>query len=407
LIVDQPWYVRSWRLDPTIQSVLFMLDAIHSRFSTSKGLFDRLVDEQSPAITFQLLELDNFGLSDDLYIKMNARGKPLTQFETFKARYERELKELAVDRKFHVAGRDMTIAEYVSWRIDNAWADLFWASRSETSNLYDAALMNFFRAVALVTRSPDAEIYLEDVGILRGRRRAAYGEFHTRNWLDEKFTLALISVLDSWSSGGGILSTQLPNSLYLDEQKIFQQVVAPTKPISFSETVQLAGYVLFLDRYREEFSPEEFQAWMRVIANLSNNTDYNRPEDLQRSIRGLWSLLPSARTILVHLADSESDITGYSKQQVDEERLKARLLLADPTWEAILTSAETHGYFQGQIEFLLDWSGVQSKQEDSSVDAWAKSVHDHLQGRFKDYFSKAVCMFGKSGLNAMFGSELY
>jgi len=48
------------------------------------GLFNRLVDDERPAITFELLPLEHFGLTDDLYIKMNARGKPLTSFETFK-----------------------------------------------------------------------------------------------------------------------------------------------------------------------------------------------------------------------------------------------------------------------------------------------------------------------------------
>ena len=48
-------------------------------------------------ITFQLLKLDEFGLSDDLYIKMNARGKPLTNFETFKARFGQDLEALFGD----------------------------------------------------------------------------------------------------------------------------------------------------------------------------------------------------------------------------------------------------------------------------------------------------------------------
>ena len=52
------------------------------------------MDEERPAITFQLLPLEHFGLTDDLYIKMNARGKPLTPFETFKARFEELLNEL-------------------------------------------------------------------------------------------------------------------------------------------------------------------------------------------------------------------------------------------------------------------------------------------------------------------------
>ena len=83
-----------WRLDPTIQSALTMLDAMHERFRKSTGLYGRLVDRDRPAITFQLLQLEHFGLSDDLYIKINARGKPLTAFETFKARFEELLTTL-------------------------------------------------------------------------------------------------------------------------------------------------------------------------------------------------------------------------------------------------------------------------------------------------------------------------
>ena len=71
-----------------------MLDAIHELFRNDQGLYARLVDNKRPAITFQLLDLKDFGLSDDLYIKMNARGKPLTPFETFKARYGRALENL-------------------------------------------------------------------------------------------------------------------------------------------------------------------------------------------------------------------------------------------------------------------------------------------------------------------------
>lgn len=34
------------------------------------------------------------GLTDELYIKMNSRGKPLTVFEHFKAELEREIRTL-------------------------------------------------------------------------------------------------------------------------------------------------------------------------------------------------------------------------------------------------------------------------------------------------------------------------
>jgi hypothetical protein len=67
LLEDQPWYFLHWRLDPTIQSVLVMLDSIHGMFAPESGLFARLVDEENPAVTFQLLPLKHFGLTDDLW----------------------------------------------------------------------------------------------------------------------------------------------------------------------------------------------------------------------------------------------------------------------------------------------------------------------------------------------------
>ena len=44
MLENQHWFYLHWRLDPTIQSALTMLDAIHTRFAEHKGLFARLLD---------------------------------------------------------------------------------------------------------------------------------------------------------------------------------------------------------------------------------------------------------------------------------------------------------------------------------------------------------------------------
>ena len=124
LVTNQSWYFRYWRLDPTIQSSLTMLDAIHQRFRESTGLYDRITNTERPAITFQLLDLEDFGLSDDLYIKMNARGKPLTAFETFKARYEQELKIQFPGQTRSIGDESFSVAEFFSRRMDTSLGGL-------------------------------------------------------------------------------------------------------------------------------------------------------------------------------------------------------------------------------------------------------------------------------------------
>ena len=68
-----------------------MLNAIDKKFGKVAGLWEKLVNH---SITFYFLPIKDMGLTDELYIKMNSRGKPLTTFENFKAELEREIKKL-------------------------------------------------------------------------------------------------------------------------------------------------------------------------------------------------------------------------------------------------------------------------------------------------------------------------
>ena len=75
------------------------------------------------------------GLTDELYIKMNSRGKPLTEFEHFKAEWENYIKKI-----------DEASAERISRKIDIDWTDVFWPYRGD-NNIMRNILMN----VVLVT----------------------------------------------------------------------------------------------------------------------------------------------------------------------------------------------------------------------------------------------------------------
>ncbi|HAV10126.1 MAG TPA: DUF262 domain-containing protein [Dehalococcoidia bacterium] len=401
LITDQPWYFRSWRLDPTIQSVLLMLDAIHEKFVSSSGLFARLIDENHPAITFQLLDLKDFGLSDDLYIKMNARGKPLTPFETFKARYEEKLKNQLNGAVFSLAGHPFSVADYVAQRMDTAWADLFWKLRDPKSHQFDQAFMNLARTVALVTRNPDDENYLDDVNKLRSTREGevpSYTDFHSRGWLDDHFTLTIIHLLDAWSRESGNLSCFLPDNSLFDERLFFDKIALNRESLSYAEVVQFAGYVAYIDKYHDSIDSAAFQEWMRIIFNLSTNTIYNRVEDFRRSIRGLNGLLENADDILRHFAQAESVTSGFYEPQIAEETLKAKLILADNHWRKLIDQAERHGYFRGQIWFLLDFCGAVTDTKNLNPSLWDTIKHTTNQVNFERYVTIAEKTFSASGL---------
>ncbi len=399
LVTDQPWYFRYWRLDPTIQSSLTMLESIHVRFRNSENFFSRLVDEKQPAITFQLLDLENFGLSDDLYIKMNARGKPLTAFETFKARYEQELEAQFGDETRAIGGHIFRVAEYFARRMDTQWADFFWSHREKKTNLYDEAVMNLFRAVALVTRNPESDSYLEDIASLRNKgMRSSYSVFHSRGWLDRRFSEVLFMLLEAWSKEGADFAPQLPGKQFFDETTLFTKAVSEPTSLGYAELVQFAAYVAFMQGHSDDIDPNAFQEWMRIVFNLSDNTTYDRPDDMRRSVEAILKLAPNSRDILEYFATTEDPTAGFNLQQVSEEKLKAELIQADGRWVPLINRAEGHGYFKGQIEFLLDFCGAREKWISSEGVDWGSDTHAALQAQFEIYLRKAETMFNTRGL---------
>lgn len=399
MIVDQPWYFRNWRLDPTIQSCLNMLDTIHDRFRDSVGLYYRLVDHKHPAITFQLLDLEDFGLSDDLYIKMNARGKPLTEFENFKARYESVLERLFAKETRTVDGQSLPLAKYFARQMDTKWADFFWTHRDTETNLYDKAVMNLFRTVALVTRDPESSSYLEDVESLRDWLvNPTYSAFDEWKCLDRRFSEMLILLLDTWTERTKDFATQLPNAIYFDEVKMFEKAITDPTDLSYVELVQLAAYFVFLREKLDCSNSDAFQEWMRVIFNLSVNSSYDRASDMQRSIAGINELVAHSEHILQYFATVEKPAVGFSEQQITEEKLKAQLIIGNVKWRRHIDQAESHKYFRGQIEFLLEFCGALNRWRETKCADWEMDEHLLLQMRFQTYLARAESMFNARGL---------
>src|SRR5699024_8035440 len=85
IIIDSEWFITEWENDPTVQSSLVVLDEIVRIFSDVDNLSERLTQKDNKPLVFQFLKMDDLGMEDSLYIKLNARGKPLTAFENFKA----------------------------------------------------------------------------------------------------------------------------------------------------------------------------------------------------------------------------------------------------------------------------------------------------------------------------------
>ena len=393
LIQDQAWFFLSWKNDPTIVSALTVLESIHEQFKECDGYYERLTNNEHPRITFQLLQLKNFGLSDDLYIKMNARGKPLTAFENFKARLEEHLDELLPNDMRDLHGNEVSVKVYFSYRMDTIWADLFWKHRDTETNLFDDKVMRLINAVSLVCLDTEDEEVTETVNNLR-RPNISFAKYDELGCLNEQMLKTLIALLDYWSEYEFDKESENTASVY-SPSLAFDTVTGD----SITTYPQLAKFGAF-SRFIHAKGSEDQQIltrWLRVIHNLVENTDIERPSDLIDALKAIEQLTPSANEILEYLASGEN-ITFFNRQQVLEERIKAALILRAKNWPEAIYQAERHKYFSGQIKFLLEFSDTIDHWKENKTIEWSAGEEMVAFNRFSEYWKKANEVFGPYGL---------
>lgn len=404
-LTDAVWFVRNWLRDPTVRGCLTMFDAIHQRLHTAKGAWSRLVCETSPAITFHLLLLENFNLSDDLYVKMNARGKALTSFEVFKAEIERFVGEAFRNEPWPTE-QGITWRQFISRQFDIAWTDFLWRQRGETTEI-DTRFMHLIRAVAVVhcvSHSEDTLVSGQIEQIL-ARPEPGLAFYKELGCLDRSFVEQLASLMETLA-GHPAAPIFLPQTHHMKEADVFQRVLLARGAnqddgLTLVDWVVFCAWCTFLLRNPNDLgsaaAQSAFHDWIRVLTNLAYNTDVDR-DRLIPALRRTWQLSeisqPGGADFLVQVAAGGlGERLGFNGQQLREERLKAQLILRDTRWRPLIERAETHPYFRGNIEFLLHWSGLVDRMARTGQCDWDDTEDGVLRASFEDWYARTCAVF--------------
>jgi hypothetical protein len=341
---DQSWFLHTWRHDPTIQSMLVMIEAIHERFADADcaAAWERLVDTKAPVISFHLLPIEQMGLSEDLYIKMNSRGKPLTPFENFKARFEQVLESSCPER-----------VEEFARKVDGAWADLLWPYRG-SDHIVDDEFLRYFQFVTGLCEWHDGRLPSGEIALLAERiygpgneKAATHLDFLVRSfdtWVgvdiasvfSGTFTLTP-APLDSDDTSRVVLFG-LPGNATVD---LFAACCRDVRP-GWPRTLFL--YAVLLHRQHDT---TEFPRRLRVLRNLIEASGSEL-----RSER-MPALLADVRRLIVEgLIDG---ISAFNQAQVSDERLKADMVTKAPALARHVFHLEDHPLLRGTLAaFELD-----------------------------------------------------
>lgn len=393
IIKDQTWFFSTWNQDPTISSMLRMLsgtnnsqdknfiDGIEKLFTDKNKLFTgkkdfpqywkTLIGDNCPIVfNFLPLQSSELPLSDDLYIKMNARGKALTDFENFKA----DLIDWIYQEEKGV--------DFISL-IDNGWTDIFWKKDHHIDDTFFAFVNRFFLNQAIVK----GLIKIEKSEIIKGKDIwTLYG--NSSDDSDVKYLSFDIyeTIMDSQKDKGQNVLELLENIFARLKDHDLNKYFPSWAQNSFDDfnfipiykdssdsvsTLTQPQRVLFyaICKYFETstFDEDSFKRWMRVVCNLIENPIVNTIDTMIGRIKLIDELGEHCDDIYEFLASEDCQIQSkVADSQVAEERAKAKEILSQDTEgasENLILEAEEYAFFHGAIRFLftdqdghVDWT---------------------------------------------------
>ena len=352
----QIWFLKNWLNDPTVRGALVMLDSIKEKF---KDFSADDLESRLGKIEMEILVLPKGMPADEIYLKMNARGKPLTDFEKFKAWMVRPKSPLKRD----------------DWklRLDREWLEFFWGNSKNDKHRASAVSACFFNTMlslainAHAGREPNfgetGEVFADRINgwIKLGR---SYREDQWKILFDAEVIHGAFASLDEFHKRTAEILNLMRSGDWISKEN--QVIFDPDPKLSFTDRCWLHAITLFCHG-----KCGEDREWFRVVRNLISNTALSNIIYLPQTIRSLDKLAERMKEgVLAGLASLGDDeiqifIPKDFGDQLREERTKAQLL-RDPSadWEVIRT-AESHSYLKGQIEVLL--SG--STDDKSTIDA--------------------------------------
>lgn len=364
------WFMPFWENDPTVKSMLVMIDAIHDKFKNFT-FYDRLEN-----IKFSFLELKEFGLTDDLYIKMNARGKPLSEFENFKAEFEKKLSH-EINAEF-----ERKLFQEIKAKLDNQWLDLFWGLKdSDKENIglssVDKRYMAFFKGVA----SNFTVLNIKDT---KGAKDFDFDEFDT------------LDTLEFFSSNKNNATNviKILNELCeVSNYELLKNFTDTSKDITYETRANFFALSMFLIKFgAQKLDGNFYKEYERITTNIAKDFNIDSILKLRQVFEFINEICETCKN-----EDIYKLLEGFDDKQPEnfktiefykwQEKKKLKLMQSDKRWIDAISEAEKHRYLSSNLTFLIDFA-------ENDVE------------RFKEYYKKFYEIFKEDKENFFFQRAL-
>jgi hypothetical protein len=392
--------MASWQNDPTVASMLKMLETIQNQYFDKKKAWGNLLENRR--VTFDYIDIKSgaFKLTDELYIKMNSRGKPLTSFENFKAQFSEILSSKDTDYvndKLNFGGTQVTFQKYFAFNIDSIWTDLFWNFEISNNKDISSCFMNFFVYIAQMCYFKDninknVSDFKNDFSVFKKKDNALF-LFNTLDVIHkisiDKYNQVNVENITAFFETlflKGRIDHSYQGQVRLFEDKgvnLFEKCLLEGNQFDNRNRIILYCLISYVIKHGLEEVNNELRYYIRVIRNLLQATRQRNEIVYNTNVRvnsfgKYWKLfyqLQETPNVYLRLLDNiVNKETDISDDALTNEKEKAHIIVGNmsstQTKIQSLFELEEFKYFGGLIHNLHPKDNA-----DKLVD-WSKSVRE-------------------------------
>ena len=404
------WFFSDFENDSSVKGMLVMIDAIHDKAKeyvkngvSLDDIFYLLTSEEAP-IRFLYLNIDDVGLTDSIYIKMNARGKALTHFENFKAQLRNYLSE------------DEGFANEFIDNINGRWSEFFWnpvyrrmikdpiTGKETRETTFDSQMMKFFRFGMMM----DYIVNLDDSLVVNNQKKIRdtlrdlikeQDYFFTSRLFKDEFShvylidsetpvlnigtfkkinklLNVLAKRQQQTKSISFVDGDEYNKTYIEETRAFRRLIgiSDERALTNEEQIVLYAEYAFLIKYSNDddtFGKEkELNRWLRLVSNLVKPTLNLQLDIFFGMIRAVNRMVEDGSALecdnymskLLRRNYRQSRMSVFTEIQVVEESIKSILMQNDTAWKAAVMDSE-NTFLDGQTGALFAFSGITEEYE--------------------------------------------
>lgn len=416
---NQIWFTEALRLDSSVQGMIVMLDAIHEQYEQYKQNNPKSdLNSNLEKLHFLALQLENFNLTEELYVKMNARGLPLTSYEKFKA-------DLVGYLKDKNKNKEEDWLKFTS-KLDAEWIDIFWKSGKEDLEVSNSYFRFFFRSTAILSLigkdTLDKKKKYKDIDISFFQERSEeqtpdkstkvvpyFGFEHYKELFDILYKQQnnnlspIANPLVNFTKLLTVLKEEFPlTAPWGDSLKLFDE----QKDYTFKTAAVFAGFLLYV--LYQPFSntqsgednafnlpKDDFNKWMRIVWRISENTVIDKKDSLFALMRLFFGVITAEGK------DISEKIKAYSNNNNKAFQEEVKKIDID---QKELEDIDQHEFFKGFAAPILNNSSFVANRQgvlNCFIKEGIQSDSDHIIMRaalaaiFVEHFKGNSTIFNK------------